>query len=1542
MAFPCRMPTPLADALDAWTLDPSSARALAVLVAAEGALGTSPPGKALWHRFLDLTRLSPFLTTLPDRAHRERWAELCLGALDAFPYSLEALLDQRVARHPDRILFQEGTASSGWTYAQVRRRARRIAAGLLGLGAAPRVAILADNGIDTACTDLACLTYDILDTPLNVHFDIPTLRHILERLSINVVVTDTESHYARLVEVRQGMAEPFRILRTDTQPSLESGDLPLAEVYAELGEDRVERVLRDRPRLGWTEPATVMFTSGSTGEAKGLVFSQRNLVSKRFARAAALPDVGEQEVLLCYLPLFHTFGRFLEMLGMLFWGGTYCFAGNPSAETLLALMRQVRPTGLISIPLRWAQIHDHCLERMNAAPGARHAVFAAETGGRLRWGLSAAGRLDPKVFRFFHKMGVELCSGFGMTEATGGITMTPPGEYRDGSVGIPLPLMRTRFSDVGELHISGPYVARYLDDTAAKEADPWVPTGDLFVPQDDGHLEIVDRIKDIYKNSRGQTIAPGRVEQKFVDVPGIKRVFLAGDGRDYNALLIVPDLSDPVLGGFASAPLNDPDAPIRSYFRQIVTAANKDLAPYERVVNFALLERDFSAEREELTAKGTYRRKVIEQNFAPVIRELYRRRFVELLVGEWLVRIPRWLFRDLTELDSDIVADDGGLLDKPTGRRLEIRAGSEPGYVRVGDVEYGFDTDTIDLGMLARQPLLWVSNASLVAFAPCKDGWDVLLDSVSARVLLPWDLPTFPRGEDGLERVPPSLRLLEVHRVSLVALYTRGDRALGALDDLARMLESIDPRTGALVRRRMECLARHPDLEVRCRAYRTLLLSRQVPDYDSMLRSFVQAGLPFLDETTIEVISRKKLERRRLEAFRQRLHGYRAQLPWPASDGTRSVFLDIFKLLSSLVRYHPEYYGAVREELVAWIMHDPAPKLAAAAEQELHSLATRFESSLAGACSDPASWQGRIVFQDGLGPEEVAKLQRIIVGTSFLKQAIMLSTDDETCEIDRIVPDGIWVSRISSLHQHASYRVSINTDTGKHYDLQIVIPQDISQQHVLRTIYWLISIRGYPFGQPVLPKFGCWRSELGAIALAYVSDLTVWERIRAYASFRVPGAEYPPPEAWKKLFVRAMAAFFAGWRASGRRIVPGAVNPSNVVVPDPDFREGTQILSLTDWRTYESPGTLVTPLVRNFYVQTISHYPWCARQLDPDWILQACVEALGEEEGTIFLRELDRTMGAEHVPAAAGTWHDRIGPFLESLRTQPYVPLAVACAVERYRKWQRVNGEATSSAREQFVLAVQGLYGFDRFPGWTRYYLYARTYFDGASPEVRGAFSRIIAEMSRSPGRNATSLIEVSDLQALLDAPEDRAAFGRVVFPRMQPTQLLELLAVRHGDLQEVIVRSTVFDVASVRYDVREPLEPAEVGKLYRLYVTAGFLKTISAQDRFLVLLDESEQVVGGLSYQIVDEEVVHLDGIVMSGYLRGRGLNGALLEDFCARMANLGARVVRTHFFVRHFYMQRGFRIDRRYGGLVRFLTDGASSAESPAAPLLPQLFDD
>ena len=174
----------------------------------------------------------------------------------------------------------------------------------------------------------------------------------------------------------------------------------LGEVCKRLGAAEIEALLAGRRRFALDEVATVLFTSGSTGRPKGVSFSIYNLVAKRFARAAALPDVGEDEVFLCFLPLYHTFGRYLELLGSIFWGGTYVTSGNPSPERLFCLFPQVRPTGFISVPIRSAQLLPSSAWRRSKRPdpertprpwGLRRIV-----GPDLRWGLSAAGYLEPR------------------------------------------------------------------------------------------------------------------------------------------------------------------------------------------------------------------------------------------------------------------------------------------------------------------------------------------------------------------------------------------------------------------------------------------------------------------------------------------------------------------------------------------------------------------------------------------------------------------------------------------------------------------------------------------------------------------------------------------------------------------------------------------------------------------------------------------------------------------------------------------------------------------------------------------------------------------------------------------------------------------------------------------------------------------------------------------------------------------------------------------------------------------------------------------
>lgn len=1489
------------------------------------------PGDLL-KRFLDLTGDHHFLSSLPDSDSRYRWADTANRAIAASGYHLRDLFRRSVHRCPERPLFEDRSVEgdpAAYSYRFVTGRVESLAAAFYRLKKSPRVAILASNSMDGACCDLACLMYDILVTPLNVHFGEETLSWTIGELDINLVITDTAEHYHRLEKVRSKLGGSFDILAIDPLASADSYTGPrVLELAVPITASEAQSELERRPRLPLDQVATVMFTSGSTGKPKGISFSMYNLISKRFCRAAALPNVGDREKLICFLPLFHTFGRYFEMMGMVYWSGTYVFPGNPSAETLFTLLPEISPTGLISVPVRWQQIHERCLEVASEATRReqKEASFRLVVGERLRWGLSAAGYLPPQVFRYFNQYGVALCSGFGMTEGTGGITMTPPREYRENSIGRPLPGIRVRQTGKGELKINGAYVARYLDEAGPGDRIPisgsgaddyWLATGDLFKLRDDGHFEIIDRLKDIYKNNRGQTVAPRKIEMKFEAVPGFRRTFLVGDARAYNVLLVVPDREDPVMRGF------DTPEQLHDYVHHVVGQANADLAPYERVVNFAVLDRDFTIEAGELTPKGSFRRKNIETNFKQVIDGLYRSPYIEHGVDGIRIRIPRWLIRDLGILESDIEALGDGLFDRYRSRSLLITRGEKDEQVQIGDLVYTLDGGVVDLGVVSRQPAYWLGNSQLISFCPCKEGWDVRPRSLSAQAQLPPDHVTgvaVTKSDLGYVR---DQKLLEVNDLVIRTLRDNVTGAAGAVRELGRRLRTSDRRLARVIRHRLEALSRHPEFDVRTLAYQVLLMDRPSKDYSYVLPSFIESGLPFLNEKSIQSIATRNLSRRRLEALRQRLSVYRTQLKWPADAVMRGQFVNILTLLRDFANYHPEFYDTVRSELASWVLHREDPEISRRSNELFAELYQRFEARLAdeSAPLTDDDWDRLVVFGDDILGAERKRLQKVLYGTTFLRQSVMLAFDEAGFELDQVKPGGIWITRILARRRYRRYRISVNTHSGRHFDLQVILSEDVRKGPVLETIHWLMAISGYPYGPRVLPRLGCCRPELGARSLVYLGDLTVWEKIREFSTSRLVTTTTPRLRIWRKLLIRGMAGFFRLWRISRRSIVPGMVVPENVVVPEQDFREGSVVTSLTDWTTYENTLSLVRPMLQNFIRRTTALYPWTREFIRVRWIFDACVHDLGRDEAGRFLRQLQQDLADPGAASLSERLSSELDDFLRKLDTEWWVPLPVQNAIDRFHEWRSAAQESTPGAREQIIGELIRLYRFDRYSHLARFYLYRHTYFYDAPERTLEAFDRLLEVMFHNPKTRPHRLIELSELQSAIDDEEQRRTFARLVFPRSTQSHRLEVTTVGEDDKRQVIVTTRLTDKHHETYVVRTPTEPAEIGQLYRLFFKGGYPKTMTEHDRFLVVVDDDEQIVGGLCYRTEGEDVVHLDGSVISPSVSARGIGSALLEDFCTRMANEGMQVMKTHYFMRNFYLKRGFRVDHRWGALVRFL---------------------
>jgi len=1521
----------LNDLISSWSESPSieippKEEALEILALADKLLGSKEGNSELWKYFLNTTGRPRYLRSLATRENRYRWSEAAFRAIEAAEYTLKDMFEYSEMLYPEKTLFQDMSEQipAMWSYQLVGQRLKSIAAAFYRTEDNPRVAVFSSNSVESAMADLACLFYDIPISPLNIHFDGEILAWIFKRLGINIVVTDNAENYNLLTRLRDSAHLKLGIFTTQPLDDYRLDDGNLSQVALGIAPDDIQSILSHRVQRTIHEVATIMFTSGSTGKPKGISFSAYNLVTKRFARAAALPNVGEDELLLCYLPLYHTFGRYFEMLGTIYWGGTYVFPGNPSVETLLKLLHEINPTGLISIPLRWLQVHDHCLERMGAVPSQeeKEKEFREVVGSRLHWGLSAAGHLQAKIFNFFNSFGVKLCSGFGMTEATGGITMTPPGEYIDNSIGIPLPGVKVKFSDEGELSIAGPYIARYLEEAEPGEIidqndNYFLPTGDLFRELPDGHYEIIDRLKDIYKNNKGQTIAPLKVEQEFQGVPGIERTFLVGDAREYNVLLIVPDTEDATYRGYKC------DDDLYDYYHKIITKANQDLAPFERIINFAVLNRDFDIERGELTPKGTYKRKAIEENFKPIIDELYRSRFVELQLARINVKIPRWFYRDLGILEDDIIVYEGGLYDRHHRRHLAIEHTKRNGIIRIGDLEYHVNDKTINLGTVVRQPLLWLGNPSLIAFSPFKEGWHLSPGPFTGQVFLPDKSEKYPAAKIASICCVSDEYLGKINQLVMLSLFGDSDASYESVSQLGAELKVVDERLRKVIRRRLAALSNHDELRIRALAYRILLMDDPAPDYTRVLPSFIHSGKPFLDEESIHEIASSSINRRRLESLRQRLFIYRTGLIWPANESTRQQFDGLLILLTDFAKFHPEFYATIRAELASWILHREDPELSKLAEKYFKELYLHYEEDLEKKSRkfSEEDWDGWLTFDDNLSDSEKKRIRNVLIGTTFLKQSVMLAFDDDSFELDQIPEGGIWVSRIISRRRYLRYRVSINTFSGKHFDIQLILHEDVQEATVRETIYWLMSIANYPYGPRVVPRLGCCRPELGARSLVYRGELTFWEKVREYSSYQTQRRYMPSGNKWRKMFIRGLSAIFKGWRVSGRQIIPGAISPEIIVVPEQDFREGATILSLNGWKDYKDPLMLFRPMLRNFFHKSYAHYPWTKEIIKIEWIFDACIEDLGIDQGRKFLKELLSALENEESSFEKENIVERLKAFTGKLDTQYYVPLPLQNAIDRYREWETVNINATAEAKEQIIYELWRLYRLNRFPEISRYYLYRHTYFGNTSEEIAGAFDQLIDYLFHHPGTPAIQTLQISELQNFLEDQDDRKIFSGLIFPKARKLEKLEVLAVGATEHKHVVVKTTIFDRKEENFTVREPVTPVEIGQLYRLFFKEGYSKSVTEGDKYLVVVDASDQIVGGLCYRYEGDNVVNLDGSVISGPLTGRGLGSALLEDFCNRLTNQGIRVVKTHFFLRRFYTQRGFQVDKRWGALVRFL---------------------
>ncbi len=563
---------------------------------------------------------------------------------------------------------------NGWQSVSAKEMLRRIA-GLakalaeLGVRSGDRVGIFAPNCPGWHVADFAIQGIGAVTVPVYFHESPERLTYILRDSSARVAITAGASQAEELANCRKDLPQLERMICARAPVGVESEFLRYEKSIAAAGDAEIAEYRRKAKEVTSDQLATIIYTSGTTGEPKGVMLSHANLTSNATDFSDEF-DLSPSDVALSMLPLAHVFERSVDY-GNFFHGVTVAYVEQ--LETVAEALLEVRPTLVAAVPRFYEKIYANIIETGRRVGGPRERIFnwalrvaaaaapwraygkRVPPGVRLQWHLadslvyskirkgvggririfSAGGApLTPELAEFLWSVNLPVYQGYGLTETSPVVTANTPKANRVGTVGRPIPHVKVKIAEDGEILVKGPCVMqgyyRKPDETrAAFTADGWFCTGDVGRLDQDGFLIITDRKKELLKTAGGKFVAPAPIENLLKTSPYISNAMVVGDRRKFVSVLIVPNFATIEAVArkagreFASAGQMSGDSWVCDLLTAELERLTKPLAQYERPKRFAIVEQDFTQANGQLTYTLKLKRRVIEELYRDVIDRMY-------------------------------------------------------------------------------------------------------------------------------------------------------------------------------------------------------------------------------------------------------------------------------------------------------------------------------------------------------------------------------------------------------------------------------------------------------------------------------------------------------------------------------------------------------------------------------------------------------------------------------------------------------------------------------------------------------------------------------------------------------------------------------------------------------------------------------------------------------------------------------------------------------------------------------------------------------
>ncbi len=559
----------------------------------------------------------------------------------------------------------EGEDWSTLTWSEVRSRVTALAAGYAELGVVrgDHVLMMMGNRPEHWLTDLALVHLGAVPVSVYGTAAPAQIAHIARHSRARLAVIEGERELVRWGPLVADEGIPLARLVV-VEPDAAEGHTAYQEVPAAGHDgDAFEKAWREtRP----SDPLTVVYTSGTTGDPKGVRITHHNVIRNALALDAVveLPDHAEH---ISYLPFAHIAERMLGIYLPVFRAAHVHLCADPAL--LAPMVRELRPVQFFGVPRVWEKLaagvramlaqaseerrraiekacdtsraHLAHREKGEPVPGPLDAAYrhvkkhvldpllALAGFDRLVWTASASAPMPPDITRFWAGFGLTIMDAWGLTETVGVATTNGPGAFRLGSVGRPIDGVEVRTAEDGEILVRGRTVFDgYLQADGSVEdacdADGWFATGDIGRFDEDGYLWLTDRKKEMIITSTGKNVSPALVENTVKEHPLIGQALAYGDGRSYLvALLVLDPETFPVWAEAHGIPADPQDPAVREEIELAVAAANERLSSTEQIKRFKILGEEWGPETGELTPSLKLRRRVITDRYRVDIDGLY-------------------------------------------------------------------------------------------------------------------------------------------------------------------------------------------------------------------------------------------------------------------------------------------------------------------------------------------------------------------------------------------------------------------------------------------------------------------------------------------------------------------------------------------------------------------------------------------------------------------------------------------------------------------------------------------------------------------------------------------------------------------------------------------------------------------------------------------------------------------------------------------------------------------------------------------------------